>query len=633
MELYQIIATVNNTSTTFQLTYLPENFEGVKISQAFSFVNPMGYNPKFSVDTMRIILSDKAAIDTVFNTYGLQSDVTLLIKKLNTTGIGYSNLATFAIDFESYEIQPEFSEFALKSVSAMDYYNNIKNTEINLALTSSYSLLPTTLNFINYVSLRMSRNFNTNWTYFGFSQNNEPKVYDGDYSLYREPYITGTEYTDLDTYIYGIGKNPSLSNTIINISGKIKLKFSGVNKTGLQVVLRKIDKNGFDSIKHTFFTKNVVIGGTSVSLDFNTTVNLGICSSEDVLVVTTNHSGSVPTIEGDFFIDIKKETEKKILESPDNRVYFRSTAEVFNQIFNFNYNTDELSYLDRGLTSANHLTGKNDIAIIKPSEFLSEISKILGLIVNFKLDGQAEVNRISYYFDNLLNISNAIPITEFNDLVIKHSSDLVFKSVKVGQPQKDYSIYPYFINWMKELTFSQNNRYGSEELDLSLSKYRTDFAGMLDFYMMQSKQEDKNYSDIFIFEPDFPIVALPEDMTPEIYMYDHFNPRAILDSWTKYLSFAFQNFGLNTLTISSNGGTVDDLNIHGVDQMDNFIISQTPRLLPIQYDFTCLLDSVDFSEKIISIVHEGEVIDLFVINAETTDNLSEQKISGLKIQF
>lgn len=74
----------------------------------------------------------------------------------------------------------------------------------------------------------MSRNFNTNWTYFGFSQNNEPKVYDGDYSLYREPDITGTKYTDLDTYIYGIGKNPSLSGAIINISGKIKfLKFSG----------------------------------------------------------------------------------------------------------------------------------------------------------------------------------------------------------------------------------------------------------------------------------------------------------------------------------------------------------------------------------------------------------------------
>ena len=99
---------------------------------------------------MRIILSDKAAIDTVFNTYGLQSNVTLLIKKLNTTGIGYSNLATFAIDFESYEIQPEFSEFALKSVS-MDYYGNIKNTEIQIPLTHD-ATLPNTQKYIkNYI--------------------------------------------------------------------------------------------------------------------------------------------------------------------------------------------------------------------------------------------------------------------------------------------------------------------------------------------------------------------------------------------------------------------------------------------------------------------------------------------------
>jgi hypothetical protein len=37
---------------------LPENFEGVKIGQSFSFINPIGYTPKFSIDTMRIIEDD-----------------------------------------------------------------------------------------------------------------------------------------------------------------------------------------------------------------------------------------------------------------------------------------------------------------------------------------------------------------------------------------------------------------------------------------------------------------------------------------------------------------------------------------------------------------------------------------------
>ena len=36
MELYKIIATIVNTSTTFQLAYLPENFEGIKINQKFA---------------------------------------------------------------------------------------------------------------------------------------------------------------------------------------------------------------------------------------------------------------------------------------------------------------------------------------------------------------------------------------------------------------------------------------------------------------------------------------------------------------------------------------------------------------------------------------------------------------------
>ena len=31
--------------------------------------------------------------------------------------------------------------------------------------------------------------------------------------------------------------------------------------------------------------------------------------------------------------------------------------------------------------------------------------------------------------------------------------------------------------------------------------------------------------------------------------------------------------------------------------MDDFTMSQTPRLLPIQYDFTCNIDDIDFQQK------------------------------------
>ena len=45
MELYKLTATIKNhtPATIFEFELLPENFEGVKISQSFSFVNPIGY--------------------------------------------------------------------------------------------------------------------------------------------------------------------------------------------------------------------------------------------------------------------------------------------------------------------------------------------------------------------------------------------------------------------------------------------------------------------------------------------------------------------------------------------------------------------------------------------------------------
>jgi hypothetical protein len=67
--------------------------------------------------------------------------------------------------------------------------------------------------------------------------------------------------------------------------------------------------------------------------------------------------------------------------------------------------------------------------------------------------------------------------------------------------------------------------------------------------------------------------------------------------------------------------------------MDDFVIAETPRLLPIEYTLTCLIDDVDFSEKILKLNDNGTDVYLFVINAETMDTFSEQKIRGLKIQF
>ena len=59
MDMYRFVAVCENDSTSKQLTYTPENFEGVKINREFSFVPPYGFTPKFAVDTMRVIKEKK----------------------------------------------------------------------------------------------------------------------------------------------------------------------------------------------------------------------------------------------------------------------------------------------------------------------------------------------------------------------------------------------------------------------------------------------------------------------------------------------------------------------------------------------------------------------------------------------
>jgi len=623
MELYKIIATINNTdpATTFQLAWIPENFEGIKISQSFSFVPPIGYNPKFSVDTMRIIETDKAAIDTAFDTYGLETDVTFLITKLNVDGLTYDDLATFAIDFKSYEKLAEFSEFALKSVSVIDSYNDKKNTEFQLLLSGDSANMPNTLKYINYVSLKSKSNYETDRTYFKFEANNTSKIYNSDASLYHP---TSPDFEDV---IYYLGSGTVTDRLYLKISSRINLKFTGSNKTGVSVNLYKVSGATLTLI-HTFVTGNIVTAGTSFSVDLNTTeIDCGICSADDFFIIATNMITDA-TVTGDVFIDVKRKTDVKLLNSEVNPFGLRRANEILNQIFDYNVDFDTAAMNEIAVTSGNELARTKSFATIKPTDFMSELCKAAGLIFNFKNDGRAEILSISEYFNTLLDSANAIEVTDFKDLSIKYSSDLTASSVLAGQEIKQCEVYPYSLNWQKKLVFSQSGRTG-DDFDLSMSKYRLDFAGMIDSYLKRSEQSDANNSDIFLFKPDYSRGANNE---PEL-IYDGFTPRDVLVNNSKLLSFMFQNYGKYLLTNTSNGGTTDNLIMSTIGQLDDLELNEIPLLLPIEYNFTCLIDDVDFSENILKINHEGEDVYLFVINAETTDNLSEQEIRALKIQL
>lgn len=634
MELYKIKAWLNNIDKTIIFDFLPENFEGVKINQSFSFTNPIGFNPKFSVETMRIVKEDKAQIDEIFDAYGLESDVEIEIQKLNLSGTGYAYLSKFAIDFESYEKFDFYSEFALKSVSVIDFYNSIKNTEQQIELAHD-ATLPNTQKFINYVSLK-TKSFYVNL--FQFEENNESKFYNSDFALLTDIPISGTVVEDADIYNFGAATTKHL---FISVSGTLICNIASLGASPYLTI--NIFKNNSSNLIYTLHSKYLDNAGDNyITFDLSR-VDLGSMSfsKDDFLYITSsvdvNGGLSIThTMSGTMYFDLKIVTDVSVVNSDTQTIKYAYTSEVLKSLFNNNISIPQDTVFETALTSSSHLDSLATFATIKPKEFLADFCLMVGAVLNFKSDGSVEIKQMPYYFNDLLGATsraNAVEITDFKDLSINYNTSLNFASVSVGQEISDYDVYTYLSDWNKILTFKQESRNASENLDLSLSKYRGDFSGMLDYFYKRSQQKTATSKDNFIFNPLFYLFGRPDNTTPEIYLYDEFSPRAILNNWAKFLSFCFQNFGKNTLTISSNGGSSDNLNIQGVNQMDDLVLTEIPRLLPIQYNLTGLIDNVDFSEKIIKINHEGADVYLFVFDAETTDQLNEQTIKGLKINF
>jgi hypothetical protein len=199
--------------------------------------------------------------------------------------------------------------------------------------------------------------------------------------------------------------------------------------------------------------------------------------------------------------------------------------------------------------------------------------------------------------------------------------------------KKDYEVFTYHHDWNKILTFNQIGREASENLNLTLTKFRVDYSGILDF-ITRIFIDDKT-TDLFLFDSTFS----PRSST-DGFIYDRFLPRDILSKWRTFLSFIFYNFGKDTLTFSSSSG--DDFNLEldpGYNQFDDFIfngdapIGNTPKILPLKISFSCLINAVEFSKSILKINYQGQDLYIFVTEAETTDRLDEQKIKGNLIYF
>lgn len=626
MNLYKITATCTNytgAGNPRTLSFIPENFKGVKIAQKFSFQNPMGYTPTFSVETMRAISDDKTWIDAIFDAYGLQSVVTFDIYKLNQAATDYILHSTFQIDFESYEISDFYSEFALKSISCIDDYNKIKSSPRTFSGALSIEI-PSTQNFINYVSLKKKDQggaVNDNHTgYLEFEENEDPITNNKDSAL----------FDDLSAVYQFNRADSGVTDIVVQGSGSLLVNYTFNVPTVVRVKLYRNDYS--DPILELGST--TINYGTGIYVNFDTQkVKLYDFTFDDgdylFVGVECDDTGTILTgIFGDASIELYVPTEVNANRFGREAKYITSET-VLNNIFNNNAIIED-GLKNVGITSAQAIVKRLTDISFTPKDFITDFCLAAGAVVNFKNTGTVAIEKMDTFFDTLLNKGNAIEITDFKDVSIGYDTTLNFSSVSVGMQSKEYDTITYFNNWNKVVTFNQPGRNASESLNLALQKFRCDYSGILDFINKMSRTSTDSSSDLFLFD-----TQLTQRSTSEGFIYDRFTPRDMLEKWRKFMSFCFLNYGFNFLSYYSDDSDGFNLQIEpGVNQFDDFtFIENEARLLPIKINLTILSDQVDFSEKILKITRNGEEIYIFVTEAITTDKLEEQKIKGNIIYF
>jgi hypothetical protein len=622
MKLYKIIATCSNYSgegNPRELVFLPENFHGVKIEQKFNKQNPIGYTPKYSIETMRIIKGDKAWTDAIYDVYGLQSVVIYDVYKLNLTGTDYVLNFSFAIDFESYVKKNSYSEFALKSISCIDTYNKIKSSPMNFTGATKITL-PTTQNYINYVSLKkvlgVSNGDNTG--YLDFEQNEDAKIYNDDTAMY---------YQFRNCYEFGRGDSGTC-DIAVRASGNLTIALNNSTSSTLYV---RLCKNDNATVILTLGSVDFVGNSKILQFDFEKTIIRNFAFDDgDVLFVSVECLDSnmvITNILGEANVEVYVTTEV-----PANRyglsIYHLTAESILNQLFGNDKTDIEAGLKTIGVTSAQSILKRLNYISMIPKDFITDFCAATGAVVNFNIDGTVSFSRQDTYFNSLLNKDNAIQITKFKDVEISYDETLNFASVTVGMPQKEYNVLTYLNDWNKTITFNQD-REASENLNLALVKFRSDYSAIIDFINKLSSTSTDSSTDLIMFDTLF-----TERSTEDGIIYDNFTPRDILENWRKFLEFCFYNFSQDTLVLSSDGGDSFNLQINGVNQFDDFVFTGNgARILPLKIEFTCLIQNVDFAEKILTLNFKGTDIYIFVTEAQTTDKLIEQKVKGNLIFF
>ena len=613
MDMYRFVAICENDSTSKQLTYTPENFEGVKINREFSFVPPYGFTPKFAVDTMRVIKDDAVWLNEKNTVFGYFLKLKLQVSKLNADGMTYSHFLNLVVNSDTIKKTKDYTEFSVDVVNAANDYFDTKSTIKNIPF-NTYEAVEGDyfkMNNVNLISARPNK-FREDWENFIPFEESEwgSVIHDDDVSLFNNGNAD-------DTIIY---KSLTAGGSYINviIVGVIKVFVSTPLLPTGEV---KVDIGGF-------YADTQMVTERSQTLTFEFKRNIFItldnnCKIRAYVKVTGLRLGALASWKKvQIDVTVKKITDRKYLTKELNSM---ALNEVYaNLLGNINYID---APQDAFITSDKEVVTNAGYLSVAPKDFIRETSIMLGLVFNFG-STETKIEKVNTYFDRI-EANDRIIVENYKDLVISNF-ETVYNSCTVGVEKnvtENVVIYEPYQTKYSYKRYNYRDEYVDgfgENMNLVCTKLSADAEEIIGRINSGSIGNGQTANNKFYFVPnragDYPDYLTPAEMAD--------NHRAILglffatgeldDEDATFLA-AYDDDGVSSSTSAIYYNLVGD---------PDFFINK--RLRPIVYEFTALLDNVDFSEHMAQIVDfNGETVDLFVYSSETTDKLSEIKCKAL----
>ena len=613
MDMYRFVAVCENDSTSKQLTYTPENFEGVKINREFSFVPPYGFTPKNAVDSMRVIKDDAAFFIAKNVAFGYFLKMKLYVSKLNADGMTYSPLMTLVVNSETLSQTKDYIEFSVDVSYTTNYFNDKKGKKI---ITLNQDKKPIVDFYrMNKVNLSLER---LNITPIAdsiqpFFATGTNIIYDRDTSLLPVLTFEGKNviYNCIDAgqaFFY------------INLNVQIKVvNGNGGGNPAIDLTLYVYDEYGV--FKSYIYNESIPITQAEQIVSFVGSHNHIQQLDEGDFVLMYFSQDNVPNtvtfevLSQDINISIKKQTNQQIVVNPIKCI---SLNDIFANLFG-----DVTSVIsdETYITSDYFLVNKKDELSIIPESFLREASIGFGCCFNFNSEN-VKIEYINNYFERLYS-NDRIVIDTYKDLTIKNNEQ-IYSSLTFGCEKFDGDDSIYIFPFQKKLTFSQPKENG-DSLELVTQKLSFGSEKIVSRILQSEVSETNNTND------NYYCVPLRDGQSNEnINISDYATPREMLMFSEPLVYLYFGNYTNKTLQISDYDGVDKSLIYDGVDEHSDIVLVNKRHLNPIVYEFTALIGEADFSEHFAEMVDfNGDTVDLFVYSSETTDKLGEIKCKAL----